>query len=303
MRTSDRQPDEDRRPDPEALLAEVLRRESPRGRLKIFLGYAPGVGKTYEMLEEALLAKKRGVDVVIGLVETHGRPETQALTADLETIPRRQVPYRNVVLQEMDIEAIEKRRPRLVLVDELAHTNAPGSRHERRYQDVQTLLEQNIDVYTTVNIQHLESLNDKVAEITGIHVRETVPDSVLDGADEINVVDIPIEQLHERLKEGKVYVPDLAGAALDNFFKRGNLLALRELALRRVAGKLDHELINYMKARGIAGPWATSERLLVCIGASPFVSRLVRKAFQMAADLKAEWYAVYVETSSHIALS
>jgi two-component system sensor histidine kinase KdpD len=303
MKAPDRQRDHDRRPDPEALLAEVLKKENPRGRLKIFLGYAPGVGKTYEMLEEALAARQRGVDVAIGIVETHGRPETQALASDLETTPRRQVPHRNVVLQEMDLDAIERRRPRLVLVDELAHTNAPGSRHERRYQDIQTLLDQNIDVYTTVNIQHLESLNDKVTEITGIHVRETVPDFVIDGADEISVVDIPIEQLHERLREGKVYVPDLAGTALDNFFKRGNLLALRELALRRVAGKLDHELINYMKARGIAGPWATSERLLVCVGASPFASRLVRKAFQMAADLKAEWYAVYVETSTHVALT
>jgi two-component system sensor histidine kinase KdpD len=262
MKPPDRQAHRDGRPDPEALLAEVLKKESSRGRLKIFLGYAPGVGKTYGMLEEALVARRRGVDVVVGIVETHGRPETEALASDLETMPRRQVPHRSVVLREMDLDAIEKRRPRLVLVDELAHTNAPGSRHERRYQDIQALLDQNIDVYTTVNIQHLESLNDKVAEITGIHVRETVPDFVIDGADEISVVDIPIEQLHERLREGKVYVPDLAGTALDHFFKRGNLLALRELALRRVAGKLDQELINYMKARGIAGPWATSERLL-----------------------------------------
>jgi two-component system sensor histidine kinase KdpD len=295
--------DLDRRPDPEALLAEVLRKESPRGRLKIFLGYAPGVGKTYEMLQDARLAKRRGVDVVIGIVETHGRPETQALLEDLEIIPRRETPYRNITLREMDLDAIERRRPRLVLVDELAHTNAPGSRHEKRYQDIQSLLDRNIDVYTTVNIQHLESLNDRVAEITGIRMQETVPDFILDKADEIGVVDIPIEQLHERLQEGKVYVPELAGDALENFFKRGNLLALRELALRRVAGKLDQELINYMKARGIAGPWATSERLLVCVGASPYARRLLRKAFQMASDLKAEWYAVYVETPTHMTLS
>ncbi len=300
---SERYEDQDRRPDPEALLAEVLRRESPRGRLKIFLGYAPGVGKTYKMLQEARFAKERGVDVVIGLVETHGRPETEVFLEGLESIPRKQVPYRNITLQEMDLEAIERRHPRLVLVDELAHTNAPGSRHEKRYQDIQTLLDQNIDVYTTVNVQHLEGLNDTVAQITGVRVQETIADSVLDGADEISVVDIPIEQLQERLKEGKVYVPHLAGAALDNFFKHGNLLALREITLRRVAGKLDQELINYMRARGIAGPWATSERLLVCIGASPYAPRLVRKAFKMASDLKAEWYAVYVETPSHMTLS
>lgn len=293
----------DGRPDPQALLAEVMRQERPRGRLKMFLGYAPGVGKTYKMLQEAQAAKVRGIDVAVGIAETHGRRETDVLLEGLEVVPRRQVPYRTVTLQEMDLEAIEKRRPRLVLVDELAHTNAPGSRHERRYQDVQALLDQNIDVYTTVNIQHLESLNDTVSEITGIRVRETIPDVLLETADEISVVDIPIEQLEDRLKEGKVYVPDLAGAALENYFKRGNLLALRELTLRRVAGKMDQELINYMKARGIAGPWATSERLLVCIGASPFAPRLVRKAFRMASDLKAEWYAVYVETPSHVALS
>ncbi|MFZ1947234.1 MAG: DUF4118 domain-containing protein [bacterium] len=293
----------DRRPDPQALLAEVMRQERPRGRLKIFLGYAPGVGKTYKMLQEAQAARERGADVVVGIAETHGRAETDVLVRGLEIVPRRRVPYRNVTLEEMDLEALETRRPRLVLVDELAHTNAPGSRHERRYQDVQALLEQNIDVYTTVNIQHFESLNDTVAEITGIRVRETVPDVLLDTADEISLVDIPIEQLQERLAEGKVYAPDLAGPALDNFFKRGNLLALRELALRRVAGKMDSELVNYMKARGIAGPWATSERLMVCLGASPFAPRLVRKAFKMASDLKAEWYAAYVETPSHVAVS
>jgi two-component system sensor histidine kinase KdpD len=294
---------EDRRPDPQALLAEASRKERSRGRLRILLGYAPGVGKTFQMLQEARLAKERGVDVVVGVAETHGRAETAALLEGLEVIPLREVAYRSITLREMDLEAIERRRPHLVLVDELAHTNAPGGRHERRCQDVQVLLDQGIDVWTTVNIQHFESLNDTVWEITGIRVRETVPDSVLDGADEISVVDIPIEQLQERLKEGKVYFPELAGNALENFFKHGNLLALRELALRRVAGKLDQDLITHMKAHGIAGPWATTERLLVCIGASPFAPRLVRKAFKMASDLKAEWYAAYVETPSHMVIS
>jgi two-component system sensor histidine kinase KdpD len=293
----------ERRPDPQALLAEVTRKERPRGRLKILLGYAPGVGKTFKMLQEARRAKERGLDVVVGVAETHGRAETAALLEGLEVIPLREVAYRSITLREMNLEAIEQRRPRIVLVDELAHANAPGSRYERRYQDVQALLDQNIDVWTTVNIQHFESLNDTVWEITGIRVRETVPDSILDSADEISVVDIPIEQLQERLKEGKIYFPELAGNALENFFKTGNLLALRELALRRVAGKLDQDLVTYMKARGIAGPWATTERLMVCLGASPFAQRLVRKAFKMASDLKAAWYAVYVETPSHIAVS
>jgi two-component system sensor histidine kinase KdpD len=290
------------KPDSEALLAEVLREEGSKGRLKIFLGYAPGVGKTYKMLEQAKDLKERGIDVVVGLVETHGREETEALLEGLEIIPRKKIPYKNVVLKELDLNAILKRKPDAVLVDELAHTNAPGSQHERRYQDAQTLIEEGIDVYTTVNIQHFESLNDTVAQITGVRVHETVPDFILDRADEVDVVDIPLEELHQRLEEGKVYAPDLTKTALEKFFKRGNLLALRELTLRRVASKLDQELIEYMKARGIAGPWATSERLCVCVGTSPFSPQLIRKAYQMARELKAEWYAVYVETPAHLTL-
>lgn len=291
------------KPDPQALLSEVMKEESRRGRFKIFLGYAPGVGKTYKMLEHARIAKERGIDVVVGVVETHNRAETEKLLEGLEIIARREIDYKNVVLYEMDVEAIIRRRPQLVLVDELAHTNAPGSQYEKRFQDIEILLANKINVYTTVNIQHIESLNDTVAQITGVRIRETVPDNIFDKADEIDVVDIPLEQLQERLKEGKVYAPDLAGKALENYFKRGNLLALREIAFRRAANKLDQELINYMKARGIAGPWAISERLLVCIGVSPFAKKLVRKAYQMASELKAEWYAVYVETPGHLTLS
>ncbi len=293
----------DTKPDAQALLSEVLKSEAQSGRFKIFLGYAPGVGKTYKMLDDARELKERGIDVVVGLVETHGRVETQALLEGLEIVPRREVSYKNVVLKELDLDAILKRKPAVVLVDELAHTNAPGSQHDKRYQDIETILDHKIDVYTTVNIQHFESLNDTVEQITGVRVREKVPDTILDKADEIDLVDIPLEELHERLKEGKVYAPDLSQTALDRFFKRGNLLALRELALRRVAAKLDWELIQYMRARGTAGPWATSERLLVCVGTSPFSPQLVRKAYQMARDLKAEWYAVYVESPAHLTLS
>jgi two-component system sensor histidine kinase KdpD len=284
------------RPDPEALLKEVQREEAKRGRLKIFLGYAPGVGKTYTMLNEARVLKKRGEDVVVGVVETHGRIETEELLKGLEVIPRRRVEYQGISLEELDLDAILTRRPSAVLVDELAHTNAPGSRHPKRHQDIEELLDSGIDVYTTVNIQHFESLNDVLEKITGIRMQETLPDTFLDRADEVQVIDIPLEELFERLKEGKVYIPKQAERAMQNFFQRGNLVALRELMLTHVAHKMDTELLNYMRAKAISGPWPAGERVMVCIAPSPYAKQLLRKGYQIAKDAHAEWYAVYVST-------
>lgn len=286
------------RPNPDDLLARVQAEEArqARGKLKIFLGYAAGVGKTYAMLEAAHQRLAEGMDVVIGYVETHSRAETEALIAQLEVIPRLEVAYRGATLPEMDVDAMLARRPQLALVDELAHTNAPGSRHPKRYFDVQDLLAAGIDVYTTMNIQHLESLNDVVAQITGISVREKVPDSVLDEASEIEVVDLPPPELLQRLQEGKVYVPEQAARAIQQFFRMGNLTALRELALRRSADRVDEQMRAYMQTRAIPGPWPAGERLLVCIGSHALGERLVRAARRLADELKAEWLAVHVET-------
>jgi len=289
-------PKDTTRPDPEALLKEIQREEEKRGRLKIFLGYAPGVGKTYTMLNEARVLKKRGEDVVVGIVETHGRAETEELLKGLEVIPRRRVEYQGIVLEELDLDGILQRRPAVVLVDELAHSNAPGSRHPKRYQDIEELLENGIDVYTTVNVQHFESLNDVVEKITGIHIQETLPDTFLDRADEVQVIDIPLEELFERLKEGKVYIPRQAELAMQNFFQRGNLVALRELTLTHAAHKMDAELLNYMRAKAISGPWPAGERVMVCVAPSPYAKQLLRKGYQIAKDAHAEWYAVYVST-------
>jgi len=300
MNTSD-QAKLDHRPSPEALLeaAEAER----RGKLKIFLGAAPGVGKTYEMLEEAAARKREGIDVVIGVVETHGRLETEQLVRGFEAIPRRQIEYRGRVLDEMDIDAILARAPKLVLVDELAHTNAPGSRHPKRYLDVEELLAAGVDVYTTLNIQHVESLNDVVAQITRIRVRETVPDGIIDRADEIEVVDLTPADLIQRLNEGKVYVKDQAQRALRHYFSPGNLTALRELALRRTAQRVDAQMLTYMQAHAIAGPWAAADRLLVCINESPLSAQVVRQGRRIADQLKAKWTALYVETPRHHRLS
>jgi two-component system sensor histidine kinase KdpD len=284
------------RPDPDALLKEVQREEEKRGRLKIFLGYAPGVGKTYTMLNEARVLKKRGEDVVVGIAETHGRIETEELLKGLEMMPKRRVEYQGIMLEELDIDTILKRRPAAVLVDELAHTNAPGSRHPKRYQDIEELLDSGIDVYTTVNVQHFESLNDVVEKITGIRMQETLPDTFLDRADEVQVIDIPLEELFERLKEGKVYIPRQAERAMQNFFQRGNLVALRELTLTHVARKMDTELLNYMRAKAISGPWPAGERLMVCIAPSPYAKQLLRKGYTIAKESHAEWFAVYVST-------
>jgi two-component system sensor histidine kinase KdpD len=287
-----------KRPDPDALLKEVQREETKRGRLKIFLGYSPGVGKTYSMLNEAHVLKRRGEDVVVGIAETHGRIETEALLKDLEAIPRRRVAYQGIVLEELDLDAILSRRPAVVLVDELAHSNAAGSRHPKRYQDVEELLDSGIDVYTTMNVQHFESLNDALEKITGIRMQETLPDTFLDRADEVQVIDIPLEELFERLKEGKVYIPKQAERAMENFFQRGNLVALRELMLTHVARKIDTELLNYMRAKAIAGPWPAGERVMVCIAPGPYAKQLLRKGYKIATDARAEWYAVYISTPS-----
>ena len=293
---------EERRPDPDLLLEHVRREEERRreGRLKIFFGAAPGVGKTYAMLEAAQQRTAKGLDVVLGIAETHGRPETEALLKDLEVLPRCLIEYRGSTLSEFDLDAALPRRPALILVDELAHTNAPGSRHKKRWQDVFELLAAGIHVYTTLNVQHLESLNDVVAQITGVIVRETLPDSVLDRADEIEVIDLPPDELLQRLKEGKVYVPELAERARENFFRRGNLLALRELALRRTAERVDAQMQSYRLDKGVKDVWPAAERMLVCVGPNPRSIRLIRAARRMAAGLRADWIAVNVEAPSKV---
>jgi two-component system sensor histidine kinase KdpD len=283
------------RPSPEALLAAA--QQEGRGRLKIFLGAAPGVGKTYEMLLSAQAKRRDGVDVVVGVVEPHGRRETEALLQGLEMIPRQQVEYKGHLLAEMDLDAILKRRPQLVLVDELAHTNAPGSRHPKRYLDVEEIIAAGIDVFATLNIQHVESLNDVVAKITRIRVRETVPDSILDQADDIEVIDLSPEDLIKRLREGKVYVPQQAERAIRHYFSPGNLTALRELALRRTAQRVDEQLLSHMRAHAISGPWAAGERVLVCISEAPSTAGLIRYARRVVDHLRAPWTAIYVETA------
>jgi two-component system sensor histidine kinase KdpD len=287
---------EENRPDPDALLSEINRSDAKHGKLKIFLGYAPGVGKTYTMLTEAHALKNRGIDVVIGYVETHKRAETNALIEGLEIIPRKSIPYKNLVLEEMDIDAILARKPQIVLIDEFAHSNVPGSRHPKRYLDVTEIMEQGIDVLTTVNIQHFESQNDIVAQITGVRVQETIPDNLFDEADEIKLIDVPLDELLQRLNEGKVYIPEQAQRAIGNFFRKGNLTALREITLRKVASKMDSELLNYMKARAIEGPWPVQDKILVCISPSPFSTQLVRRAYNLASESGIEWFAVYVST-------
>jgi two-component system, OmpR family, sensor histidine kinase KdpD len=284
------------RPDPDALLKEIERETAKRGRLKIFLGYAPGVGKTYAMLQEARVLKDRGEDIVVGVVETHRRAETEALLEGLEIIPRRKTEYGGLTLEELDVDAVLARRPAMVLVDELAHTNAPDSKHPKRYQDVEDLLGAGIDVYATINIQHIESQVDVVAKITGIRMQETVPDTILDRSDEVQVIDIPLEELSQRLREGKVYIPERAKLAMDNFFQRGNLVALRELTLTLVARKMDTELLNYMKSKAISGPWPAGDRVMVCIGPTPYALQLLRHGYKVAKDAHADWYGVYVST-------
>jgi two-component system sensor histidine kinase KdpD len=285
---------EERRPNPDGLLAQVEaeRHKAVRGRLKVFFGACAGVGKTYTMLEAAHRHAAAGVDVVVGYVEPHTRPETMALLEGLESLQVRNVEYRGAKLTEFDLDAALKRKPALVLVDELAHTNAIGSRHAKRWQDVMELLEAGIDVYTTLNVQHVETLNDIVAQFSGIRVRETVPDTIFDQADEVELVDLPPDELLQRLAEGKVYIPERAAAAMQSFFQKGNLVALRELALRRTAERVNVQAESY-RHDGAVVP--TAERLLVCIGPSPFSARLVRSAARMAMSLRCPWLAVSVD--------
>jgi two-component system sensor histidine kinase KdpD len=293
------------RPDPDVLLARVQgeERQKNRGKLKIFLGYIAGVGKTYEMLSAAHLRCSEGIDVKVGYIETHGRPETEELLKGLTIIPRKMMEYRDVTLPEFDLDETLCLHPSLVLVDELAHTNVPGSRHPKRYQDVEELLDAGIDVYTTLNVQHIESLNDVVAQITGVLVRETVPDRVIDEAAEIEVVDLTPSELLQRLREGKVYVPDMAARAIEQFFNEGNLYALRELTLRRAAERIDEQMLAYMQIRAIPGPWAVADHILVCVSAGPLSERLVRTARRQADRTGARWTAIYVETPAHHRLS
>jgi two-component system sensor histidine kinase KdpD len=298
---TDDRADRDPRPSPEALLKQAG--QEGRGRLKVFLGAAPGVGKTYEMLAQARQRKLEGVDVVIGVVETHGRVETDLLTKSFERIPKKRLLYKGHVLAEMDLDAILQRKPKLALVDELAHTNAPESRHPKRYLDILELLAAGIDVYTTLNVQHVESLNDVVAGITHVHVRETVPDSILDRANDVELVDLTPEDLLQRLKEGKVYLPETAERAAQNYFSPGNLAALRELALRRTAQRVDEQVVDYMRAHAIQGPWEASERVLVSVTERPSAPALIRYARRLADRLHASWAAIYVETSHALRLS
>ncbi|MDD4915962.1 MAG: sensor histidine kinase KdpD [Methylococcales bacterium] len=286
------------RPDPDELLARVERENAKarRGRLKIFFGAAAGVGKTYAMLLAARERRAENLDVLVGLVETHGRKETQALLEGLEVLPSRVIDYKGAKLYEFDIDAALKRRPAIILVDELAHTNAPGSRHPKRWQDIHELLEAGIDVYTALNVQHLESLNDDIGHISGIRVWETVPDTVFEDANEIELVDLPPDELLVRLKEGKVYVPHQAQHALDHFFRKGNLIALRELALRQTASRVDAQMLNYRDDHAIRDVWQVNERILICIGSNALAERLVRAGKRLATGLRAEWIVAYVET-------
>lgn len=292
---------DDLRPEPDALLAETAR--SGRGRLKIFLGAAPGVGKTYAMLEAARRHRADGMDVLAAVIETHGRAETDAMLRDLPVLARRPIYYKGRILSEMDTDALIAARPKLALIDELAHTNAPESRHEKRWQDVEDVLDAGIDVYTTLNVQHIETLNDTVTRITGVRVRETVPDHVFAAANEIELIDLPPEELLERLRASKVYVQDQAARAVQNFFAKGNLTALRELAMRAAADRVDAQLRDHMAANAIAGPWPAQERILVCINESPAARDAIRVAKRSADRARAEWIALSVTSTKAEGLS
>ncbi|HVK96008.1 MAG TPA: two-component system sensor histidine kinase KdbD, partial [Noviherbaspirillum sp.] len=286
------------RPDPDALLAQVQAQErrAARGKLRIYFGASAGVGKTYAMLNAARNLLAEGLDVVVGIVETHGRSETASLVDGLEVLPRKAIDYRGKTITEFDIDAALTRRPTLILVDELAHSNASGSRHPKRWQDVDELLGAGIDVFTTVNVQHLESLNDVVGGITGIRVAETLPDTVFDQADEVVLVDIPADDLLARLSEGKVYQGPQAERASRNFFRKGNLIALRELALRRTADRVEDDVQAYRVEKSISAVWKTDNNLLACIGPRPGAEHVIRSTARLASQLNAEWHAVYVET-------
>ena len=281
------------RPSADALLARL--KEKNRARLRVYIGAAPGVGKTYQMLQEAHALRASGLDVVIGVVETYGRRDTEAQVKDLEIVPKRRVDYRGTTLDEMDVDAIVQRHPKVVVVDELAHTNVPGSRNQKRYEDVLELLEAGIHVMTAVNIQHLETLNDAVARATGVRVRETVPDTVLDRADEVINVDVTVEELRGRLREGKIYKPEKVEQALANFFRKGNLSTLRELALRAVADDVGEKAASYRAREGLE-PALIPERVMVCLSSNALAPRVLRTGARIAGRLGSRWYAVYVET-------
>jgi len=281
------------RPTGEQMLARLHAEE--RARLRIYIGSAPGVGKTYSMIEDAHALRRDGVDVVVGFVEPHGRAETQAMLGDLEIIPRRRIEYRGVVLEEMDVDAILARKPQMCVVDELAHTNAPGTRHQKRYQDVLEILDAGIGVMTAVNIQHLETLNDAVGRVTGVRVRETVPDTLLDRADEVVNVDVTVEELRTRLRQGKVYSAEKVEQALTNFFRETNLSTLRELALRAVADEVGEKAASHRQREGLE-PALIPERVMVCMSSSVEAPRVIRTGARIARRLGARWYAVYVET-------
>ncbi|MGA8223861.1 MAG: universal stress protein [Candidatus Acidiferrales bacterium] len=285
---------------PEQWLAEARPPEKTKGTLKLFLGYAPGVGKTYSMMSEAIRRHSRGEDVVVGIVETHGRKGIAELASQMETVPRRKIDYKGTLFEEMDIDGILQRRPQVVLVDELAHTNIPGSRHRKRYEDVLEIMEKNIDVLSTVNIQHIESIAPTVRAITGISVRETVPDWVLQVADEIVMVDLTPEALQNRMKRGDVYGKEKVEQALKNFFRRGNLIALRELALRQVAEQVDRSLESYMDEKDIHETWLVKERIVVCISSNPKAQYLVARAARMARRMDADLYAVHVDLDHRV---
>ncbi len=324
----DRQQREEGRPDPEELLRryglrdrdlEVPPSTTPaageqtapqsggyphrRGRLRVYLGAVAGAGKTYAMLNEGHRRESRGTDVVVGYVETHGRSQTQAQIGDLEVIPRKQVTYHGVTLEEMDTEAVIARHPKVALIDELAHTNVPGSKHAKRYQDVEEILDAGIDVITTLNIQHLESLNDLVASITGVRVRETLPDWILDQADEVELIDISPYALRQRMKHGNIYPPERIDAALNNFFREGNLTALRELALRRTAEKTETQLQEFMTEHGINKLWLASERVLVGFDARPHTRQVIRDAWRLAHGLHADLIAVSIQPEGYLAFT
>jgi two-component system sensor histidine kinase KdpD len=281
------------RPTADALLARL--KDQERARLRVYIGAAPGVGKTYEMLQEAHALRARGLDVVVGIVETYGRRDTEAQLRDLEVIPRRKIEYRGVVLEEMDVDAIVRRKPQACVIDELAHTNVAGSRNAKRYQDVLEILDAGIHVMTAVNIQHLETLNDAVARATGVRVRETVPDTFLDRADEVINVDVTVEELRNRLREGKIYRPEKVEQALTNFFRKGNLSTLRELALRAVADEVGEKAVTYRAREGLE-PALIPERVMVCMSSNALAPRVIRTGARIAGRLGSKWYAVYVET-------
>jgi two-component system, OmpR family, sensor histidine kinase KdpD len=281
------------RPSGDQLLERL--KQQDRAKLRVYIGAAPGVGKTYTMLKDARGLKERGIDVVVGLVETYGRADTEAQIGDLEVVPRRRIPYKGVELEDMDVDAILARKPQLCVVDELAHTNVPGSRHEKRYQDVMDLLDAAIDVVTAVNIQHLETLNDLVSRVTGVRVRETVPDTFLDRADEVINVDVTVDELRTRLRQGKVYRPEKIEQALTNFFREGNLSTLRELALRAVADEVGEKAASYRQREGLE-PGLIPERVMVCMSSSVSAPRVIRTGARIAGRLGARWYAVFVET-------